>query len=200
MWHISKLHMANGMYGNTTLREVASHDPKCWLQISCWGWVCLHYDVHSWQSSNSWWHHRMETFSALLALCARNSPVTGEFHAQRPVTRRFDVFFDPQQNERLSKHLWGWWFETPSHPLWRHCNVSVTMDDMPVQTSQTEETNHASKFALVYRYIYTLGQNDANISDFCWMPRRSWFASFLRSAHTHDFRFYITLSLAMASM
>ena len=36
----------------------------------------------------------METFSALLALCAGNSPVTGQFHAQRPVTRSFEVFFD----------------------------------------------------------------------------------------------------------
>ena len=27
-------------------------------------------------------------------LCAGNSPVTGEFPAQRPVTRSFDVFFD----------------------------------------------------------------------------------------------------------
>ena len=36
----------------------------------------------------------METFSALLAICAGNTPVTGEFHAQRPVTRSFDVFFD----------------------------------------------------------------------------------------------------------
>ena len=34
----------------------------------------------------------METFSALLAICAGNSPVTGEFPAQRPVTRSFDVF------------------------------------------------------------------------------------------------------------
>ena len=32
----------------------------------------------------------METFSALLAICAGNSPVTGEFLAQRPVTRSFD--------------------------------------------------------------------------------------------------------------
>ena len=32
--------------------------------------------------------------SALLALCAGNSPVTGEFPSQRPVTRNFDVFFD----------------------------------------------------------------------------------------------------------
>ena len=36
----------------------------------------------------------METFSVLLAFCAGNSPVTGEFPAQRPVTRSFDVFFD----------------------------------------------------------------------------------------------------------
>ena len=35
----------------------------------------------------------METFSALLAICAGNSPVTGEFPAQRPVTRSFDIFF-----------------------------------------------------------------------------------------------------------
>ena len=38
-----------------------------------------------------WWRHQMEIFSALLALCVRNSPVTGEFPAQRPVTRSFDV-------------------------------------------------------------------------------------------------------------
>ena len=34
----------------------------------------------------------METFSALLAICAGNSPVPGEFTAQRPVTRSFDFF------------------------------------------------------------------------------------------------------------
>ena len=36
----------------------------------------------------------METFSALLALCVGNSPVTDEFPSQLPVTRSFDVFFD----------------------------------------------------------------------------------------------------------
>ena len=45
----------------------------------------------------------METFSALLAICAGNSPVTGEFPAQGPVMRSFDVFFDLRLNERLSK-------------------------------------------------------------------------------------------------
>ena len=64
----------------------------------------------------------MGTFSALLALCAGNSPVTGEFPSQRPVTRSFDVFLDLRLNKRLSKQSWGWWFETPSCSLWRHCN------------------------------------------------------------------------------
>ena len=42
----------------------------------------------------------------------------GEFPAQRPVTRSFDVFFDLRLKKRLSKQ---WWLETPSRPLWRHC-------------------------------------------------------------------------------
>ena len=45
----------------------------------------------------------METFSLLLALCAGNSLVTGEFPAQRPVTQSFDVFFDLHLNKRMSK-------------------------------------------------------------------------------------------------
>ena len=71
----------------------------------------------------SWWRHQMETFSALLAICAENSPVPGEFPTQRPVTRSFDVFFDLRLNKRLSKQSWGWWFETLSCPFWRHRNV-----------------------------------------------------------------------------
>ena len=70
----------------------------------------------------TWWRHQMKTFFALLAICAGNSPVTGEFPAQRPVTRCFDVFFDLRLNQRLLKQSWGWWFETLSRPLLRHCN------------------------------------------------------------------------------
>ena len=79
----------------------------------------------SFKKSVAWWRHRMETFFALLAICAGNSLVTGEFPAQRPVTRSFDVFFDLRLNKHLSKQSWGWWFETPSRPLWRHCNGVV---------------------------------------------------------------------------
>ena len=58
---------------------------------------------------SAWWRHQMKTFSALLALCAGNSPVTGKFPAQRPVTRSFGVSFDLHLNKQLSKLSWGWW-------------------------------------------------------------------------------------------
>ena len=67
--------------------------------------------------------HEMETFSALLAICAGNSPVPGEFPAQRPVTRSFNIFFDLRLNKLLSEQCLGWWFETPLRPLWRHSNA-----------------------------------------------------------------------------
>ena len=62
----------------------------------------------------------METFS-LLVLCAGNSPVPGEFPAQRPVTRSFHVFFDLRLIKQLSKYPPGLWFETLS----RHYDVIV---------------------------------------------------------------------------
>ena len=70
----------------------------------------------------TWWRHQKETFSALLAICVRNSMVTGEFPAQRPVMWTFDVFNDLRLNKRMSKESWVWWFEMPSRPLWRQCN------------------------------------------------------------------------------
>ena len=78
-------------------------------------------------TARPWWRHQLETFSALLALCAGNSPVTGEFPTQRPVARSFDVFFDLHMNERLSKQSIRRWFETPSRSSWRHCNAYLTI-------------------------------------------------------------------------
>ena len=75
-----------------------------------------------------WWRHQMEKFSALLATCAGNSPVPGEFTAQRPVTRSNDLFCDLHPNKRLSKEWRGWWFETASCPLWRHSNAIILHD------------------------------------------------------------------------
>ena len=61
----------------------------------------------------SWWRHPMETFAALLVISAGNSPVTGEFPAQRPVTQSFDVFFDLRLNN-------GWVNNREAGGLRRH--------------------------------------------------------------------------------
>ena len=69
------------------------------------------------------WRQQMETFSVLLAFCAGNSPVTGEFPSQRPVSRSFDASFYLRLHKRLSKQSRCRWFETPWRSLWRHCNT-----------------------------------------------------------------------------
>ena len=64
----------------------------------------------------SWWRHQMETFSAILALCAGNSPVTGEFPSQRPVTQSSDIFFG-----LLYAETNGWINNRDAGGLRRHC-------------------------------------------------------------------------------
>ena len=84
----------------------------------------------------SWWRHQMETFSALLALCAGNSPVSGEFPAQRPVTRSFDVFFDRRQ-------LNGWVNTREAGDLRRyraHYDVMVMLCDDILTCTMTSES------------------------------------------------------------
>ena len=82
----------------------------------------------------------MKTFSALLAICAGNSPVTGELPTQKPVTRSFDVLFDLRPNERLNKQSWGWWFETPSRPLWRHSNSIYVPNELKIGIIRENES------------------------------------------------------------
>ena len=97
-----------------------------------------------------WWCHQMETFSALLALCAGNSPVTGEFPTQRPVMRSLDVFFDLRLNKRLSKQWWGWRFETPSHPSWRYSNVSTASVEPWIMPTDGALCEYCFGFVQVY--------------------------------------------------
>ena len=42
----------------------------------------------------------------------------------------FMFFFDLCLNKRLNKQSWGWWFETPSCPLWRHRNERAHQTSM----------------------------------------------------------------------
>ena len=101
------------------------HGSFCMVSTVCW-WSCI---LRFWDICKilvfceSWRRHQMETFSTLRAICAGNSPVTGEFPSQRPVMQSFDFFFYLRLNKRLSKQSRGWWFDTLSRPLWCHCNV-----------------------------------------------------------------------------
>ena len=88
-----------------------------------WHFQSLQNRAHNPHISTPLWRHQTGTISALLALCEGNSPVTGEFPPQRPVTRSFADFFDLRMNKRLSQQQWRRWFETPSCSLYRHCNV-----------------------------------------------------------------------------
>ena len=63
-------------------------------------------------------------FSALLALCAGNSPVTDEFPAQCPVTRSFDVFLDLCLTKLLNKQSRRSRFKSPSYTLRLQRNVN----------------------------------------------------------------------------
>ena len=78
----------------------------------------------------------MERFSALLAFFVGNSPVT--------ICAWITV---------LSKQSRGWWFETPSRSLWRHCN-DVVLSLRCERTNSTMEsrrsTNHRSNASCVY--------------------------------------------------
>ena len=113
----------------------------------------------------TWWRHRMETYSALLAICAGNSPVPGEFPSQRPVTRSFDVFFDLRPNKRLSKQSCGWWIETPPCSLWCQCNGQTWTSRMgprlmiPKYVRNTgNTTGHVSMAAISSTTILVLHQ------------------------------------------
>ena len=63
-----------------------------------------------------------KTFSALLALCARNSPG----HWWIPPTKASDAelwfFFHLRLKSQFNKQSIYQLFYTPSRPLWRHCN------------------------------------------------------------------------------
>ena len=85
-----------------------------------------------------WWRHQMKTFSVLLALCAGNPPVTGEFPSRRPVNKRFTI------------QSWGWCFDTPSRPLWGNCNAFVRgILRSPVNSPHKGQWRGALMFSLI---------------------------------------------------
>ena len=94
----------------------------------------------------SWWRHQMKTFSALMAICAGNSPVPGEFphkgHWRGALM--FFFFFHLRLNKRLSEQSWDWWSETPPRSLWRRGNVSNNFSDQCLYSNKDMHCNYSS--------------------------------------------------------
>ena len=84
----------------------------------------------------------------------------GEFTGDRwiPRTKASDVelwcFFDLRPNKR---QWWGWWFETPSSPLWRHCDAIIS-NEMHIESLQTIVDDFVQRVYLS-RHIYYVGMN-----------------------------------------
>ena len=129
----------------------------------------------------------METFSVLLGICAGNSPVTGEFPTQRPVTRSFDVFFlYLRLNKRLSKESRGWWFQTTLRPLWRHCNEPEWkgMIDYLINCSSPKK--------VAVRYVINIIELLQNISVTTFYEIKLWASIYININHKAVSVLYVT--------
>ena len=87
-------------------------------------------------------------FHATGLLCGE---FTGEFPAQRPGTRSFDVFFDLRRNKQLSKQSRGWWFDTPSLSLWRQCNSLCDPRNSRIN-KDAQRTSYAENVSIWWRH------------------------------------------------
>ena len=151
---ISKLYLHLVLHKNGSLSPESYHSPQMGPVIGIK--QCLLEQRHIWVTTSHDDVIKMETFSALLAICAGNSPVPGEFPVQRPVRWSFDVFFDLRLNKRLSKQSGGWWFDTPSRQLWGHRNVKLPITRLLCQQLAQATINQmfgTEASGVVHRYV-----------------------------------------------
>ena len=92
--------------GATNGTAIAFHRDVYDMQASC-----AHDDVIKWKHFPRYW-----PFVRGIRRWPVNYPHKGQWRGA------LMFFFDLRLNKRLSKQSWGWWFETPTRSLWRHCN------------------------------------------------------------------------------
>ena len=103
----------------------------------------------------TWWRHQMETFSALLAICAGNSPVTGEFPAQRPVTQSFFFLSVPEWTvEYTIGRLMIWDAIAPvmTSQWWTRCLTCIATINMRIIISPQYLIQEFVRLRYVCRY------------------------------------------------
>ena len=78
-----------------------------------------------------------------------NSPHKGQWRGA------LIFFFHLRLIKRLNKQSRGWWFKTPSRPLWRHCN-EIDNDDFCNWLAEPfrQQTLELLLCRIVYIYIY----------------------------------------------
>ena len=114
-------HLPHDCLLNRLLRRRSKKTPKLCITGLCAG--NLPGTGNAENVSISWRHHVIKPLKLMEESITMQC---GEFIGHRWIPRTkasdADVFFDLSLNKRLSKQSWGWWFETPLRPLWRHCN------------------------------------------------------------------------------
>ena len=123
----------------------------------------------------TWWRHKMETFSALLVICAGNSPVSGEFPAQRPMTRSFVIIFDVRLNKQLSNvHKVG---DLRRYRV--HYDVSV-MTKWPLSTHSNNGNEYSRQYewyAMTRLVEWTIYRPLSHLADNNWLESSDAFMS-----------------------
>ena len=91
-----------------------------------------------------------------------------------PVVWSFGVFFDLHLNIRLCKQSQGWWFETPSRPLWRHCNDTRIFHCWPDWSSKNKNKKiHRHQLQIILMSWFVYRQLHKHDKSFRWHPEKT---------------------------
>ena len=119
------------MWNRTPFIKSLHKQPNIWYHVNCNGRLDCGVELATSLQNGGDWHWGMMTssngniFRVTCRLC-------GEYTDHRWIPRKkasdkaIWCFLGSaaELNKRLNKRMWGWWFETPSRPLWRQCNVT----------------------------------------------------------------------------
>ena len=124
-------------------------------------------------------------------------PVTGEYTAQRPVTRNFAVFFDLRLNRWLSKQSRRRWFETSSRQLWHHYNAVFVLNGqntmpwskwLPLELRHMRVSKHRQLDSL-FNTFFSLQRKKHQIPHYFYFVRSTY--PVLTSTRDHDVNYWI---------
>ena len=88
-------------------------------------------------------------------------------------------------NKGLCKQSWGWWFEMPSHSLWRHCNVK----------SHDKEVCSQMMPSYIFHAFIVTSHDDQGFSIQLPLPLNCLFKSLLRPTRLTSSKLHIIGSL-----